>query len=293
MKQIIIICIVFSFLSCKKENSEKRDNPLTVKFVKQNLDYNKSNGSIEVIIDNKIKYAKFYWLKYSTYGCYDTIFNQIKLQNLISGAYFFHMIFNDSILCQDTLFLASHDTIKPKQYLPVYPGSFWVYNQSDTDFVSRTYVKWGLCKIQRYYMFLNCNNISYLPDDSVYLPLLNGTPIFEYNYVQCSIIEYNFIPILSEEICDPIPLNIDMRNFYNVIQTVTKDTSIQIYNNTFDNVLIVLHGNTFGNSESIIYTEKYYYAKDIGLILQQKWDSDSLKWSDVRKLKSWKINISK
>lgn len=92
-----------------------------------------------------------------------------------------------------------HDTIKPKAYLPVYPGSWWKYQINDTTFItlstSSTYI------LHSYQAF----SASYDPPvytDSVYVPFNNSEPIYGYDkieYIDFPFGNYNKKwPVISE-----------------------------------------------------------------------------------------------
>ncbi|MBU1008708.1 MAG: hypothetical protein KKD74_01110 [Bacteroidetes bacterium] len=78
-------------------------------------------------------------------------------------------------------YVNQYDTIKPLAYFPVYPGSWWKYenysHQLVTDSVSIAYV-------------LHYYNIAYdgsHPEnsDSTYVPLLHGEPVYGYHKIEC------------------------------------------------------------------------------------------------------------
>lgn len=101
----------------------------------------------------------------------------------------------------DTLVL-THDTLKPNNYLPVYPKSWWRYNvDGDTTVMSRVSMEYHL------YFYRTSDNSSMSPlvmSDSVWVPLLDSNPIYKYDKIQHVIPPYGDYycrwPILSETI---------------------------------------------------------------------------------------------
>lgn len=94
------------------------------------------------------------------------------------------------------------DTIKPYPYLPVYPGSWWIYVINDTDTVytsvSAKYVLHSFRATQ------NVPWITQIYSDSVYVPFLDSKPIYGYEKIEWIYPPfgdyYKKWPILSEQI---------------------------------------------------------------------------------------------
>ena len=86
--------------------------------------------------------------------------------------------------------------IYPKDFYPVYPGSYWKYTENDTltvfDYVSDDYME---------HSYYNHNNTW---SETVKVPFLNGNPIYGYEYIEHIGAPFGDFdtpwPILSEEV---------------------------------------------------------------------------------------------
>jgi len=91
----------------------------------------------------------------------------------------------------------TYDTIKPKSYLPYFPGSWWKYQLNDTAEItistSSTYIL---------HSYLDYINYDLLNTDSVYVPFYNSEPVYGYDKIEYIAPpfggSYKKWPILSE-----------------------------------------------------------------------------------------------
>lgn len=91
----------------------------------------------------------------------------------------------------------TYDTIFPGSYYPIYPGSQWTYLKNDSvifhKYASSTYLPHS-------YLTDNFNNYS----DTVYVPFLDGNPIYGYQFIEHSPSIYGDYyvkwPIISETV---------------------------------------------------------------------------------------------
>ena len=161
----------------------------------------------------------------------------------------------------------NYQTIYPLPYLPVYPGSYWIYLDENGDTVisatDKTYI------LHSY----KSSAISGGFTDPVYVPYWDGTPVYGYSYPTYTVSaafsdEYakgeHQVGFLSEE------LNQYWGVYYSQYGggfrvVVAIDTSITVESVLYDHVIVV---NDYGSyyTRPISFGESNYYAKNIGLI---------------------------
>lgn len=162
-----------------------------------------------------------------------------------------------------------YDTIKPLDYFPAFPGSYWIYNNGDTLRVEDNY---KLCIYNHAYYL-------YPPDfDTLYLPKFLPNSIYGDVFIMgYSITNHGsykdppFRGILSETEggCFYVASLVDSKVEG---MTIKKDTSIMINNITYNNVIITIQYNTrfiSPCSPEVYAGVKEYYAKGIGLIRRE------------------------
>lgn len=94
-----------------------------------------------------------------------------------------------------------YDTIKPKDYFPVYPGSWWKYKINDTSSIIDS-----TCNVYKQNSYVISRDWDDVPtySDTLYVPFLNGCPIYGYYKVEYIAPPfgdyYKKWPILSETI---------------------------------------------------------------------------------------------
>lgn len=161
-----------------------------------------------------------------------------------------------------------YDTIKPGNYLPVYPGTWWRYLVDDTiiviDSVSTEY-KLHSYKNSPDYIYDEDGDLIITYTDSVYVPFLNSQPV--YGYFKIERIEppfgnyYTKWPILSETVGFKFERNWEDKRFGDFSEKV------EIKNKIFNGVdsALILEGHwIYGpNVANKSYQE---YIKGIGLV---------------------------
>jgi len=160
----------------------------------------------------------------------------------------------------------SYDTLKPLNYYPIYPGSYWKYLENDSDTViynaSSTYLLHNYLKYKG--NDINGNYVE-LYSDTVYVPFLNNNPIYQYNKIQH--IDppfgdhYTLWPILSENIgfqFDRSWGDTRFGDFREKVKVIQKTV-----NNDQDSIIILRGHWVFGPNIKNITIE--VYNKDIGL----------------------------
>ncbi len=72
-----------------------------------------------------------------------------------------------------------YDTIYPKPYFPVYPGSFWIYF-SDSNYVTLRVSE----QYEQHSYLKDIKNGESVFSDTVYVPVYEGVPSYGYEYIQ-------------------------------------------------------------------------------------------------------------
>lgn len=164
---------------------------------------------------------------------------------------------------------AVYDTIKPFDYFPAFPGSYWVYNNGDTLRVEDNY---KLCIYNDAYYL-------YPPNfDTVYLPKFLPNSIYGDVFIKGYLITNHggykdppFRFILSETVGASFYVASLVSSKVEGM-TIKKDTSIIVNGITYNNVIITIQYDTHF---SMYYPPmecagvKEYYAKGIGLIRRE------------------------
>jgi hypothetical protein len=190
----------------------------------------------------------------------------------------------DEIVEQDEI--VGFDTIYPKTYLPVFPGSYWIYKNKngiiDTIFASNDYVL-------DYYTYSSVGYVS----DTFFVPRLNNISIWGYEahtgpYSHGG--SYPFTLILN----DTAKVGYNWVIAYwagneNRRKIIAKDTLILLSTgNEFDSVIIVKEYQSMPyNVPEWWY--KRYYAKGIGMIKEEWWSSYNSTYK-IKELVDFKIN---
>lgn len=179
-----------------------------------------------------------------------------------------------SLLMLTTIMLSCKDTeleyIFPKDYLPAYPESYWVYSDGSITKVTPGYHK------NRYFEQLEGTAKS----DEVYVPKMNGQYVYEYSITQ----DDNRIPLkklLTEKKDDDWRVGYwkdgEIRR-----KVIDKDVKLTLTDSlpngksTLDSVIIVIEYYK-SPTETLPWMTKEYYAPFIGLVRQDiRRDQDSL-----------------
>jgi hypothetical protein len=158
---------------------------------------------------------------------------------------------------------ASHPTVFPLSYFPVYPGSYWKYEdlasgQITTKNTEPTYKK-------------DLNRTSYASKaDTFYVPYYEGVPIWGYSMHATTINkfgEYPFTKILSDSTVKVQPWTMYRWSGILIRRKVkTRDTTIIIKGKSYYPTIVMQDYNDEGPSRGLRQSESYY-TKDIGLIM--------------------------
>ncbi len=170
-----------------------------------------------------------------------------------------------------------YDTIKPLEYFPALPGSYWIYDNNDT------------LKVDRYEKYaFNSAGYTAEPDyDTLILPklILNGV----YNQYDSfafvngysiskpsnsSYRDYAFKDLLAETVGSTFYISSSWTGHKNEGKTIKQDTTVFINGAKYNNVLITIQYDTYWQSMGVTIDNcsylKEYYAKNVGLIKREK-----------------------
>jgi hypothetical protein len=161
-------------------------------------------------------------------------------------------------------------TIEPGAYYPVYPGSYWKYfnsysngfydNQVDSVYRLNAY------KSQRHDCFIT---------DSVYVPYMNGIPIYGYSLLQHTYSVYSnnnspsdcksLVPFLKEDLGGIYGASTSQRGAGYQYDVTSLIDTMTIRGTLYQDIIEVTY--TEHNDNNItIGKSKTYYAKNVGLI---------------------------
>ena len=168
--------------------------------------------------------------------------------------------------CKKDVSLKLIPTLKPLSYYPIFPGSSWKYIQNDTDTVvhtsSNSYVEHTYLKG---YEYDKHGKRSEVYSDPVYIPLLNNSPIYQYNKIECippPFGDYNRSwPILSEVVGHQFARQFMDQRYCQCVETVTVH---QKTINANSDSIIVLKGR-WTQGPNINKNSYQVYTKNIGL----------------------------
>ena len=169
-----------------------------------------------------------------------------------------------------------YDTIKPLDYFPAYPGSYWIYDDNDTLKVADQYEK---------YIF-NSAGYTAEPDyDTLILPKLILNGVFNspqtFAYVNGYSISQStgnyrdpaFKDILSVNQGDELIIGGAVQGHQIRGRVVKTDTTIEVNGSIYENVIITIHFDNYwsgyGMTETEYAFEREYFAKDVGLIKRE------------------------
>ncbi len=191
-----------------------------------------------------------------------------------------------------------YETVKPLDYFPAFPGSYWVYDSNDTLKVADQYEK---------YIF---NTAAYdaVPDyDTLMLPklILNGVLnapdtfayVNEYSISKAKTSHYKdpaFKTLLSLTEGAEFAIGGAIQGHKITGKTIKVDTTITVGNTVYEDVIVTIQFddacvNGTGGTPEDCATMKIYFAKDIGLIKREK-RNESLDFVTDIELVEYKIN---
>jgi hypothetical protein len=172
------------------------------------------------------------------------------------------------------------DTIEPKPYLPVYPGSEWIYLDENSNTVKHT-------TAAEYQLHQYIDSKTGKKTKKRFVPYWNDQPVYEYSIprdlTHSGIEGSDLFPILFEEIGRSEVVSTDHHGPNSSITALRKETSVQVDANTFYDVIVI------GN----YYTARFtYYARNVGLILREHIDRTVTPHDTIAtlRLQSWHIN---
>ncbi len=189
-----------------------------------------------------------------------------------------------------------YDTIWPKSYFPVYPGSSWKYMYNDSNIIEYTtspaFMKhsYMISDIIDYSSGSPKHVITY--SDTVLVPFYRGSPVYGYDKIDCNQPPYFPLqcykwPFLSENAGDVFTSGWadtrfgDFRTYYTVIG--------KTQNSNGDSVLTIKGHHVYGPSARTI--ETLQYIKNVGLAF--RYDLDSLTNDTLFKLRLKEYHINK
>lgn len=151
----------------------------------------------------------------------------------------------------------------PKDYLPAYPGSYWVYNTGDT---IKTAAKFVTAEIHSVYRNINRPELlTCTPIETAKFPVYNGSYLKDYtSYGVNSKGQCYSRTLLSTALGKVLILNAN-KYYRNELIVRSKDVQITLPNGiTYDSVIVMNSINTGGPELDV----ELYYAKHIGFIGQ-------------------------
>ena len=171
------------------------------------------------------------------------------------------------------------DTIKPMEFFPAYPGSYWIYDNNETLKVANQYEK---------YIYNSAGYTSEPEYDTLVLPkfILNGiynqgdtfAYLKEYSLSKSSSSNYRdpaFKKLLSLTEGSEFVIGEAVQGHKTTGKTIKVDTSIFIGTQKYENVIVIIQFDNSFLSEFAQTPEecaflREYYAKNIGLIKREK-----------------------
>lgn len=189
-----------------------------------------------------------------------------------------------------------YDTIWPRSYYPVYPGSTWKYLVNDSEIVeyasAPTFMKHNyiISDITNYNNGITTHTITY--SDTVLVPYYKGSPVYGYDQIVCNKPPYFPLrcyksPILSETTGDHFTgawtdtRYGDFNTYYSVMGKTQKSNG--------DSVLTIRGRHVYGPSARTL--ETLQYIKNIGLAF--RCDVDSLTKDTLYKFRLVEYHINK
>lgn len=247
----------------------------TFNIVKHNPSGHKvDDGSLKLVFLNKKNKPEIIWSK-DVYSFYKEVSSEYSISGLSSGMYRLEIKKSQDSSIFEYVYLASYDTIFPGPYFPIWPGSYWIYDSSDTIECFEDYKLLGLGHL---YTGLSQthgpHNQPAYPIDSVYVPSIKSAhyePMDFYHYsIALGDELMRFIPIVDEEedFYFRHPVRDDRYDDYYTSAVIKVDTSLQIGSRLYENVIIAEHyylPNMVGDFRTETW-RKMYFASDIGLV---------------------------
>jgi|GEM_PF-2922876 len=161
----------------------------------------------------------------------------------------------------DELEKASRDTVFPRPYFPVYPDSWWKYLNQNGDTVTKTIPSYELVEFS-----YGSNYSGTYEFPSSYVPLWDGQPCFGYSILHGGELTEFLREEASEwEIDRYTPSDPRLSNQAHWTKRRVQPLAVYTVNNqSYTDVLEVTEEKR--SWVSVVYTYRYYYARNIGLI---------------------------
>lgn len=172
----------------------------------------------------------------------------------------------------------TYDTLFPKDYFPAWPGSQWVYNDTDT------------VKVNAEFELVEWTDEYGLNAQTKWVPRISSTAVREYEIsgvIDVINLKGRIISDSENEGDNWSDFAVTGNSRLNAI--INTDTSITVNEVVFDNVLVVRVWSEAAPDPLNPYATYNYFAKDVGLIKSHRAD-----WPDstvfVTELKAFSIN---
>jgi len=168
--------------------------------------------------------------------------------------------------------IKTYDTIFPLSYFPAYPGSYWKYSDSNNDtFVFSTD---PVYKLDSYII----GELGY-HSDTFYVPFYSKIPIWGYEEHLNPVSNSGSSPMIRI-LSDSLPVGSSwVISCYMGEQIsrkiIAKDTSIVMSGITYFPTIVMEDYVSYGAPHNVLLS-KSYYTKNIGLIKEEEFYSDSL-----------------
>jgi len=275
---LLIAILALVVFSCELINLDIDSNEKFVfSFIKNRpTSYLAEDGTIELLSDNINDIDSIEWTKQgSSFKSLD-----VNIINLSSGYYFYKIIDINGNNYVDSIFLASLDTIKPLEYFPSYPGSWWIYSNNDTIKCSDIYYK-----VPLYSYGIFSPNTELNIEDSLYVVKANGVSCFDswsatpFKRNEIGIFGYTYLYPVSnydasraqffckDQDCSFIVSDLPAGKYaWTDCAKIVNDTTIVINNKIYPNTQVmrkvIMNAGGYGFKNFYLY----YFSKDIGII---------------------------
>ncbi|MFZ6052583.1 hypothetical protein [Halocola ammonii] len=208
---------------------------------------------------------------------------QFEINKVRNNLIFIFMILVVLLSCGKEEDYTPYPVIKPLEYFPVYPGSWWRYVDSNND---TTTIKTA----PEYQLDAYKITSAAFESDSFYVPVYDGTPIWQY-HAHVGPISHSGSTPLRRILYDTtaIGYNWSVYNWGGTAKRrklVARDTSISISSTIYHPTILIEEYYTQGPPNyypGYIWVARRYYTKDIGLIKEDLYDyqNDSVTTKEI------------
>ena len=197
------------------------------------------------------------------------------------------------IKSSDPIYDIIYDTIKPLDYFPIYPGSWWKYDINDSlisiDSVSKIYKINSYRTSPDYFIYDEEGNIIQEFSDTVYVPFYNSQPIYGYEKIEWIMPPFGdyYIkwPILSETVGFEFERDWTDKRYGDFGEKVK--VTDKLFNGQDSILILVGHWINGDNRSNIRYQE---FIKGIGLSKELVIDTTNNDTVYKKLLMDWYIN---